>query len=108
MAFAAKYPGTCVTCGAPFDVGEMIESAFGKGYSHYGHDRGDTAASVTLKKSTPAKPRGVNKVPDGTVGTCERCTAVAIVNSVRLKDRKKSIQVCAKCHTSLVTPLRFR
>lgn len=107
MAFAAKYPGTCVTCGAPIQVGEMIESALGRGYTHYGHDMARVAAGVTMRKSEPAKPRGVDKVPDGTVGTCERCTAVAIVYSFKVKGKQTRIQVCTKCHTSMVTPLRW-
>jgi len=108
MPFPAKYPGVCATCGSPIEVGEQIETALGRGYSHYGHDRTDTAMSVTLKAQEPKKPRGVNKVPDGTLGTCERCTAVAIVNSVKITGRQKSIQVCVRCHSAMVSPLRSR
>lgn len=108
MAFAAKYPGHCTVCGQPFDAGDLIVSSFGKGYAHDDHDRTSMAASVTQRRSKPAPKKPGQKVADGTVGHCEKCGATAVVNSVRITGRRGSVQVCSKCHTSLVVPLRSR
>lgn len=108
MSFPAKYPGVCVACGDRIEVGDQIESAFGRGYAHVGHQRADTAAGVSLAAQQASKPRGVNKVPDGTIGTCEVCFATAIVNSVRTRKRNKPVQVCSGCHNTLVVPLHHR
>lgn len=108
MAFHARYPGHCATCGQPFDAGEMIESSFGKGYSHAEHDRTSMAVSVTLREPVVKRRGGVERVADGCVGTCEKCGAVAIVNTVYalVGGRRKPKQVCSRCHTELVTPSR--
>lgn len=108
MGFPARYGGVCSTCGGPISVGEMIVSAFGKGYSHADHSATSIAAGVTQRNVKPAPTRrdGVQQVPDGTVGTCERCSRVAVVYSVKLTGKKRRIQVCSTCHSALISPLR--